>query len=126
MLRSDLDSRALLPLQDISMKKQIEHLKQKWGIKSNWDFIAICIVFSIAGSFIGYERRPIFAFLGITQHTALWIKIAVYIPLIFPLYQLNLIVFSLPLRQFPFFWEKEKRLARAIGRLFTPKITQKT
>ena len=105
------------------MKSKLEHLKQKWGVKSNWDFIAICLVFSLAGSFIGFERRPVFAFLGITHATALWIKVLVYIPLIVPLYQLNLLLFSLPLRQFPFFWEKEKRLGRFILRLFTPKTS---
>lgn len=96
----------------------IEKLKQKWQIQSNKDFVLIMLVFSLAGSCIGFERQPIFYHLGIDHSTPLWLKIIVYLPLIPPLYQINLLIFGALLGQFPFFWEKEKRLFRFLfGRL---------
>ena len=98
-------------------------LKQKWNIKSNWDFFVINLVFALAGMTIVHERRPIFAWIGITAKTPLWIKILLYIPLIIPLYQINLLIFGTLLGQFAFFWEKEKHLIRFLKRLvFRSKI----
>ena len=97
------------------MKKTFQKLKQKWGIKSNWDFLLINLVFAFAGMMIVHERPPIFHLIGITKETPLIIKILVYIPLIFPLYQLNLLIFGFCLGQFSFFWEKEKRMLRFIS-----------
>lgn len=99
----------------------VEKLKKKWNIRSNWDFLLINLVFALAGMMIVHERQPIFAWIGITSQTPLWVKILVYIPLIVPLYQLNLLIFSLPLGQFYFFWEKEKRLARFLRRIVSGK-----
>ena len=96
-----------------------ERLKIKWNITSNWDFFAIMIVFSLAGMAIPYFRKPIFHQLGITEHTHLWIKILAYIPLIPPVYQLNLLLFGFLFGQFDFFWEKEKRLGRFLLNLIT-------
>jgi len=98
--------------------KLFQKLKTKWNIESNWDFFFINVVFALAGSSIGFERKPIFELLGISVETPLWIKICTYIPLIIPLYQVNLIIFSLPFGQFPFFWKKEKQLGKALKRLF--------
>ena len=95
-----------------------DHLKKKWNIKSNRDVLVICIVFSLAGMLIIHERKPIFHLFGITKETALWIKICVYLPVVFPLYQINLLIFGFLLGQFSFFWEKEKAMARFIARQF--------
>ena len=92
--------------------KFIERLKQKWNIASNYDCVMIMIVFSLAGMSIGFIRRPIFHFLGITTQTPLWIKTLNYIPLIPPIYQVNLLVFGALLGQFNYFWQKEKKLGR--------------
>ena len=95
-----------------------EHLKDKWNIENNLDFILIMLVFSFAGMGISFLRPPIFHFLGITHQTPLWIKIAIYVPLIPPLYQINLLIFGFCLGQFDFFWEKEKRIIRFFRRAF--------
>jgi len=96
----------------------INHLKEKWRIKNNWDFILIMVVFSVAGMLILHERRPVFHFLGVTEHTPLWIKVPLYILTVFPLYQMNLLIFGFLLGQFDFFWTKQKNLARFIARRF--------
>ena len=103
------------------MQGMIDKLKNKWNIQSNWDFIAIMLVFSLAGMSIGFFRRPIFHALGITAETPLWIKVVIYIPLIVPIYQMNLIIYGFLLGQFKFFWEKEKKLAKFLLRPFMAK-----
>ncbi|HLF17876.1 MAG TPA: DUF6787 family protein [Candidatus Omnitrophota bacterium] len=96
----------------------LAHLKHKWNIKSNWDLFLIMVVFSLAGMFILHERKPIFHLFGITKETPFWIKTVVYLPIVFPLYQLNLLIFGFLLGQFDFFWAKEKQLVRFLARRF--------
>jgi len=97
----------------------IENLKKKWGIKGIWHFIVINLVFALAGMSIVFVRKPVFSILGITPETSLWIKILIYIPLIIPIYQINLLFFGFLFGQFKFFWEKEKKMARFFVRLAT-------
>ena len=94
----------------------ITHLKSKWNIKNNWDFIVIMLVFSIAGMLIVHERRPVFHLFGVTAQTPLWVKIPLYLVTVFPLYQINLLIFGALLGQFKFFWAKEKQLVRFLFR----------
>lgn len=89
----------------------VSRLKTKWNISTNKDFILIMVVFSLAGMAIGFERKVVFHLFGIDKDP-LWVKILVYVPLIVPIYQLNLLVFGFLLGQFRFFWEKEKRLVQ--------------
>lgn len=96
----------------------LAHLKKKWGIESNWDFFLIMLIFSLAGMMVTLTRKPVFALIGITPQTRFWIKAVVYIPLIVPIYQASLLFFGLIFGQFAFFWEKEKRIGRAIRGLF--------
>ena len=98
--------------------KFVAHLKHKWNIKSNVDFLLIMAVFSLAGMMITFVRPAIFHFLKI-DHSAWWIKTLVYIPLVPPLYQVGLLLFGFLLGQFEFFWEKEKRLAKFLLRSFS-------
>ena len=101
----------------MSSVKWIENLKQKWNIQSNWDFCAIMIVFSIAGMSIIYVRRPLFHLLGISAQTPFWIKFLAWFSIVFPTYQINLLIFGFLLGQFGFFWEKEKKLAEFFRKL---------
>jgi len=98
-----------------------QDLKQKWQIKSNLDFFLINVVFALAGMTIVYERKPLFHLIGITENTAFWIKVLVYIPFIIPVYQINLLIYGLLLGQFSFFWEKEKRLGRFLVKVVSGK-----
>ncbi len=92
------------------MRKIVEKIKTKWGIKSDWQFIKINLVFALAGMCIVFVRKPLFHVLHITDLTPLWIKILVYIPILFPTYQINLLIFGFLFGEFDFFLEKEKRL----------------
>ena len=79
------------------------------------------LVFSLAGMMIVYERRPVFHILGITAATPFWVKFLAWLAVVFPAYQLNLIIFGSLLGQFRFFWEKEKKMGRFLLRAFRVK-----
>ena len=89
-----------------------EKLKKKWNITTTRDFYLIMAVFSLAGMFIVYERKPLFHLMGITDHTPFVIKFFCWLLVVFPSYQINLLIFGFLLGQFSFFWEKEKNLVR--------------
>ena len=94
--------------------KWVTRLKDKWQIKNNVDFILIMLVFSLAGTFVCAFRPPLFHLLGINEHTPLWLKTIIYIPLIMPLYQMGLLFFGFLLGQSKFFIEKQKKMLRFI------------
>jgi len=90
----------------------IDYLKKKWSISSNWDFFLILVVFSIAGMSIVFVRKPLYHLLGITAETAGWIKFFAWISIVFPTYQINLLIFGFFLGQFNFFWKKGKQMGK--------------
>lgn len=100
------------------MARWVTRLKTKWKVERDKDFILIMLVFSLAGSVIMFERRPLFHSIGITSQTPLILKIFLYLATIPLLYQLNLLLFGFFMGQFAFFWEKEKRIGRFFRRVF--------
>lgn len=92
------------------MRKIVEKIKAKWGIHSDWRFFKINLIFALAGMCIVFVRKPIFHALHITHSTPLWLKIAIYILIFFPTYQMNLLIGGFILGEFEFVLEKEKRL----------------
>lgn len=100
----------------------LERLKQKWGLKSLFQVILILIVFSLTGMTVVLIRPVIFNWFGFDALTPFWIKAVTYVILIFPMYQILILVYGSILGQFSFFWEKEKKLFRALTRPFKPKI----
>ena len=102
----------------------IEKLKAKWGIKSNWDVVAILIVFAISGSSIMFVKPVWFHLFGVTEATPMWLKFIIWLAMVFPTYQAFLLIYGFIFGQFKFFWAKEVKMAQAVGRLFkkrTPK-----
>ena len=83
------------------MLKVFMRFRQKCS--NEWDFWMIMLSFSLAGMFIMPVRILIFHLLGITNKTALWIKVLVYIPIIPPAYYCGLLVFGTLLGQSSFF-----------------------
>ena len=95
-----------------------EKLKQKWGITSNVDFTLIMLAFSLAGMGISVVRPIVFHLLHL-DHAPLWAKVLIYIPLIVPIYQFNLLIFGSLLGQFGFFWAWEKKWVGRMARVFS-------
>ena len=94
-----------------------DKLKAKWNIQSNLDFVLILIVFSLAGMSVVWVRKPLFHVLGITAETPFILKFFIWLLIVFPTYQISLLLFGTLLGQFKFFWEKEKQVGRFFLRL---------
>lgn len=100
----------------MSEPKFIQRLKQKYGLKTTFELLIVITVFSLAGMAIIWVRKPIFHLLGITDTTPFVLKFLAWLAVVFPTYQLNLLVFGFLFGQFSFFWEREKALWRFLLR----------
>ncbi|QKX06402.1 prolipoprotein diacylglyceryl transferase [Aquimarina sp. TRL1] len=91
-------------------------LEKKWKITYKWEMIAIFIVFAITGSVSAKISEPIISFLGIHKgNTNGWIYWPVRLLLIFPAYQILLLITGWLFGQFTFFWDFEKKMLRRMG-----------
>jgi len=45
----------------------MEKLKQRWGLKSNFQVVIILVVFAITGSTAAFISKPILTYLGIER-----------------------------------------------------------
>ena len=92
------------------------NFKERWNIKSNWQLVAIFVIFAITGSSAAYLSKPILASFGISKDTVSgWIYYPLYIILIFPVYQVLLVGYGFIFGQFEFFWAFEKKMLRSCG-----------
>ena len=94
---------------------QMEKLKQRWGVESNFQLIVIFIVFAITGSASAMVSKPVCLWLGITKADFGFLFTPIRLILIFPLYQVLLVSIGFLFGQFAFFWKFEKKLLRKIG-----------
>nr|WP_297917862.1 DUF6787 family protein [uncultured Allomuricauda sp.] len=91
-------------------------LAHKWPVAQRWEMIAIFIVFAITGSISGKLAGPFTEFLGIQrENVSGWIFWTARIVLIFPIYQVLLILFGWLFGQFQFFWNFEKKMLKRMG-----------
>jgi len=104
------------------MKKSfLAKLKERWGVRSNGALMVIFIVFSITGSSALKLARPVLDFLGLERSVFEdhWYTLCVYwffrILVIFPIYQMLLVVFGWIFGQFTFFWGFEKKMLKRLG-----------
>ncbi|WP_298479991.1 DUF6787 family protein [uncultured Maribacter sp.] len=99
----------------------MEKLKQRWGLDSNIQIILVLIVFSITGSAAVFLAKPILNSIGLVRETfpeAWWgtiIYVILRILIIFPIYQVLLVVFGWLFGQFKFFWNFEKKMLNRLG-----------
>jgi len=86
------------------------------GINSNTQFVIIMIVFGITGSLALYLSKPILGILNINLNT---LDKLLYYPLrlavIFPIYQIVLIIVGSLCGQFKFFWNLDKKMINRLG-----------
>ena len=102
-------------------------LKEKWDVKSNFQFLIIFIVFGITGSSSVVVADPIMEVLEIlpVYFEDIFLGNVVYwmlrILVIFPVYQILLLLFGTLFFQFKFFWNFEKKILSRMGfkRFFT-------
>ena len=101
--------------------------KEKWDVKSNFQFLIIFIVFGITGSSSVVVAKPIMEVLGVlpVYFEDIFLGNVVYwmlrILIIFPVYQILLLLLGTLFFQFKFFWNFEKKILSRMGfkRFFT-------
>jgi hypothetical protein len=92
-----------------------EKLKLRWQITSNWQLFMICVVFAITGSASAVVSAPVLKFLGITKDLGPFIFWPLRILIIFPIYQVLLVIIGALLGQHKFFWAFEKKMLKRFG-----------
>ncbi|RKR08425.1 hypothetical protein C8C82_0297 [Flavobacterium sp. 81] len=93
----------------------MNRLKKRWGITSNLQAIIILIVFAITGSASAYLSKPFCVWLGITKEDfGGWFTL-IRLLIIFPIYQVLLVVIGTIFGQFRFFLEFRKENAEKYG-----------
>lgn len=99
----------------------MKKLKERWGIESNFQIIIIFIVFSITGSASLFVGKPILAFFDLARENFqdnFWGGLFYYslrILIIFPIYQILLVLIGFIFGQFKFFWNFEKKMLSRLG-----------
>ena len=102
----------------------IKYLKKKWGISSNTQLAVIFIVFAITGSASAKLAAPLLEFLGVQPSDVVEVPMGMVfytllrVLIIFPIYQILLIIVATLFFQFKFFWEFEKKILKRRGLKF--------
>jgi hypothetical protein len=92
----------------------MKKLKARWGVTSNFQLVIIFIVFAITGSISAYLSKPFTNYIGLTKENLTWIYYPFRLIVIFPIYQVLLVLFGFIFGQFEFFWTFEKKMLRNI------------
>lgn len=104
-----------IPLLGLTLKI-FSALEKKWKINYRWELIAIFIAFAVTGSTAAKISDPIISLLGLDREsTSGWIYWPIRILLIFPVYQVLLLIVGWLFGQFNFFWNFEKKMLRRMG-----------
>ena len=94
----------------------MNRLRKKWGITSNYQIMVILLVFSITGSIAVVITNPVLNLIGLDEYlVSPWIFWPIRIFIIFPIYQVLIVVIGALFRQFKFFWTFEKKMLVRFG-----------
>ena len=94
----------------------MKKLKAKWGIDSNLQLVIILIVFSVTGSIAVAIAKPLLNIVGANADVmSLWIYVPIRIFIIFPSYQVLIVIIGALFGQFQFFWNFEKKMLARLG-----------
>ena len=94
----------------------LKKLKTKWGVTSNFQLLIILLVFSITGSLAVYIAKPLLDLVGASSDSmSLWVYIPIRIAVIFPTYQVLIVIIGGLFGQFQFFWSLEKKMLSRLG-----------
>ena len=94
----------------------MNRLKEKWGVSSNFQIIIILLVFSITGSISVMVAKPVLKLVGLDKEAlSPWIFWPIRIFIIFPIYQVLIVIIGALFGQFKFFWAFEKKMLARLG-----------
>lgn len=88
-------------------------LKARWGVDSNWQLLTIFIAFGITGTSSAKFGEPLTLLLGISED--FWMYWPVRLLIIFPIYQVVLLIVGWIYGELPFFWAFEKKMLSSMG-----------
>ena len=93
----------------------MKKLKEKWGIKSNFQLVIILIVFAITGSTSAVISGPTIDFLFGEIEMNGFLKFILQLFIIMPIYQVLLLFFGFVFFQFNFFYKFVKKFLQLFG-----------
>lgn len=96
-------------------------LKERWGVNSDFQVFLIFLVFGLTGSTVVRVGGYLFQWVGLSAIQPRWVRTAVYLIFIFPLYQVLLLLYAFIFGQFAFFWQKMKKMGRMMRKLLGKK-----
>jgi len=94
----------------------IDRLQTKWKV-SGIQVVIILIVFACTGFTVLFIKRPLFEYWFPDGDKPVWAS-TLYWVLIFPVYNMILLLYGFVFGQFYFFWEFEKRFFNRIISIF--------
>ncbi len=103
------------------LRLAMKRLKQRWGIRSNFQLAVIFVVFAITGSASVWVAKPFLHWIGLeglrdgAELWGHWLYWALRLLLIFPFYQVLLLLFGWLFGQFRFFWNFERKMLTRLG-----------
>ena len=94
----------------------MKSFKEKWGITSNFQLAIILLVFSITGSVAVWVAKPVLDLVGLDKEAlSPWVFWPIRIFIIFPIYQVLIVLIGAIFGQFKFFWAFEKKMLVRLG-----------
>lgn len=91
-------------------------LYKRWNVSGRWELIAMFLVFAVTGSTAGKLSNPLMEVLGLDRSIVNgWIYWPVRILLIFPIYQILLVIFGYIFGQYVFFKAFAIKMASRMG-----------
>jgi len=93
----------------------VKRLREKWGIKSNFQLVIIIIVFAITGSTSALISGPTIDFLFGEIEMNGFLKFILQLLVIMPIYQVLLLFFGFVFFQFDFFFKFIKKFLKLFG-----------
>ncbi len=88
----------------------LSKIKKRWGLNTNGQLAVILFIFASTGISSLFVREYTFNLLGINDDTNFWLKVILYIAIVFPSYQVLFLIIGTLLGKFNFVWEFEKKM----------------
>ena len=92
----------------------MSNFKQRWRIQSNFQLTIIIVVFAVTGSSSAWLSKHFCYWIGITKEDLGYWFMPIRLILIFPIYQILLVLIGALFGQFRFFWSFEKKMLRSM------------
>lgn len=95
-------------------------MQERWHLKSLTQVIIVFVVFGLTGTSVVFLKPWVFQLFGMEEIVG-FKGFVIYCLLIFPLYQVLLLIYGTLLGQFAFFWKWEKKILNSMIAVFKKK-----